>query len=58
MNALNYAQRYQLPVFHLIDKNLANSTDMVPDIDLKRVQVTPDTGDCPITGFPQVQSQD
>ncbi|MCL5732411.1 MAG: 2-oxoacid:acceptor oxidoreductase subunit alpha [Candidatus Thermoplasmatota archaeon] len=39
MKALNYAQRYQLPVLHLIDKNLANSTDMVPDIDLKRVQV-------------------
>ncbi|MCL5881065.1 MAG: 2-oxoacid:acceptor oxidoreductase subunit alpha [Candidatus Thermoplasmatota archaeon] len=39
MKALNYAQRYQLPVIHLIDKNLANSTDMVPDIDLKRVQV-------------------
>ncbi len=39
MKALNYAQRYQLPVIHLIDKNLANSTDLVPEIDLKRVPV-------------------
>ncbi|MEM0157678.1 MAG: transketolase C-terminal domain-containing protein, partial [Thermoplasmataceae archaeon] len=39
MKALNYAQRYQLPVIHLIDKNLANTTDMIPDIDTKRVQV-------------------
>jgi 2-oxoglutarate ferredoxin oxidoreductase subunit alpha len=27
--ALNYAQRYQLPVIHLIDKNLANTTELV-----------------------------
>ncbi len=39
MNALNYAHRYQLPVIHLIDKNLANTTDLVPDIDLKKVKV-------------------
>ena len=39
MSALNYAHRYQLPVIHLIDKNLANTTDFVPDIDLKKVKV-------------------
>ena len=31
--ALNYAQRYQLPVIHLIDKNLANTTELVDMID-------------------------
>ena len=40
MNALNYAQRYQLPVIHLIDKNLANTSDLIPSIDEKRVKVT------------------
>ncbi|MEM0157922.1 MAG: 2-oxoacid:ferredoxin oxidoreductase subunit alpha [Thermoplasmataceae archaeon] len=39
MKALNYAQRYQMPVLHLIDKNLANMTDLVPDIDTKKVKV-------------------
>lgn len=31
--ALNYAQRYQLPVIHLIDKNLANTTELVDMVD-------------------------
>lgn len=31
--ALNYAQRYQLPVIHLIDKNLANTSDLVDPLD-------------------------
>ncbi len=39
INALNYAQRYQLPVIHLIDKNLANTLDMVPNIDISKVGV-------------------
>ncbi len=39
MKALKYAHRYQLPVIHLIDKNLANTTDFVPEIDSKRVKV-------------------
>lgn len=39
MKGLNYAQRYQMPVLHLIDKNLANTTDLVPSIDMKRVKV-------------------
>ncbi|MEM0155137.1 MAG: 2-oxoacid:ferredoxin oxidoreductase subunit alpha [Thermoplasmataceae archaeon] len=39
MSALNYAQRYQLPVIHLIDKNLANTSDFVPKIDTRLVKV-------------------
>lgn len=39
MSALNYAQKYQLPVIHLIDKNLANTTDFVPEIDPKKVKI-------------------
>ncbi|MGP6219896.1 2-oxoacid:ferredoxin oxidoreductase subunit alpha [Caldiplasma sukawensis] len=39
MKALNYAQRYQMPVIHLIDKNLANSTDFITEIDTKRVKI-------------------
>ncbi|MCL4438918.1 MAG: 2-oxoacid:acceptor oxidoreductase subunit alpha [Candidatus Thermoplasmatota archaeon] len=40
MKGLNYAQRYQMPVLHLIDKNLANTSDLVPEIDSKRVKVS------------------
>ncbi|QRF74689.1 2-oxoglutarate synthase subunit KorA [Thermoplasmatales archaeon] len=39
MKALNYAQRYQLPVIHLIDKNLANTSDFVPVIETKKIKV-------------------
>ncbi|EQD40299.1 2-oxoacid--ferredoxin oxidoreductase, alpha subunit, partial [mine drainage metagenome] len=39
MKALNYAQRYQLPVIHLIDKNLANTTQLVENVDGKKVKV-------------------
>ena len=39
MRALNYAQRYQMPVIHLIDKNLANTIDLVPEIDTRKNQV-------------------
>ncbi|MHB8396169.1 MAG: 2-oxoacid:ferredoxin oxidoreductase subunit alpha [Thermoplasmataceae archaeon] len=39
MKALNYAQRYQLPVIHLIDKNLANTTQLVDSVDAKKVKV-------------------
>ncbi len=41
MKALNYAQRYQMPVLHLIDKNLATTSDFVPEIDTKRVKIIP-----------------
>ncbi len=39
MRSLNYAHRYQLPVIHMIDKNLANTTDLIPEIDSKKVKV-------------------
>ena len=39
MKALNYAERYQMPVIHLIDKNLANTLDLIPTIDIKKVKV-------------------
>ncbi len=39
MNAMNYANRYQLPVIHLIDKNLANTSDFVENIDQKKVKI-------------------
>ena len=39
MKSLNYAQRYQMPVIHLIDKTLANTMDMVPGIDIKKVKI-------------------
>ena len=32
-HAFNYAERYQMPVIHLIDKALANSTESVPYFD-------------------------
>jgi 2-oxoglutarate ferredoxin oxidoreductase subunit alpha len=41
MKALNYAQRYQLPVIHLIDKNLATTSDLIPEIDKSRVKLIP-----------------
>jgi 2-oxoglutarate ferredoxin oxidoreductase subunit alpha len=39
MKSLNYAQRYQMPVIHMIDKTLANTMDLVPDIDVKKVKI-------------------
>ncbi len=39
MNALNYANRYQLPVIHLIDKNLANTTQLVNNVDPRKVKI-------------------
>ena len=46
VRALNYAQRYQLPVIHLIDKNLANTTELVdiPDGSSLKIQ-EPDKAD-------------
>ncbi len=38
-NALNYAQKYQVPVLHLIDKNLANTLDLISNIDLKKIKI-------------------
>lgn len=39
IKALNYAQRYQLPVIHLIDKTLANTTEVVESIDPEKVHI-------------------
>ncbi|MEM0117331.1 MAG: 2-oxoacid:ferredoxin oxidoreductase subunit alpha [Conexivisphaerales archaeon] len=37
--AFNYAERYQVPVIHLIDKQIANSTATVPMFDLSKVKI-------------------
>ncbi len=37
--AMNYAERYQLPVIHLIDKALANSNITLPMYDVSRVKI-------------------
>ncbi len=39
IRALNYAQRYQLPVIHLIDKNLANTTELIDAPDIKDLKI-------------------
>ncbi len=37
--AFNYAERYQMPVIHLLDKNLASTTMTVPPFDVEAVTV-------------------
>ncbi len=39
INAMNYAERYQLPVIHLLDKFLANSTFTVPLPSWDRIRI-------------------
>lgn len=39
MRALNYAHKYQVPVIHLIDKNLANTTEVIDSINGKEVKI-------------------
>ncbi len=39
IRAINYAQRYQVPVIHLIDKYLANTVEVLNEIDTKRVKI-------------------
>lgn len=39
VRCLNYAERYQLPVIHLVDKSLANSNTLVPAPDLDSITV-------------------
>lgn len=39
IRAFNYAERYQMPVIHLLDKSIANSTQSVPFPDLSRVVI-------------------
>ena len=56
--AFNYAERYQTPVIHLIDKALSSQTQTVPPFDLDHIQIErgaiadpardhPDGGDFP-----------
>ncbi len=39
VRAFNYAERYQLPVIHIIDKSMANSNMTVPVWDTKKVKI-------------------
>lgn len=38
-NAFNYAERYQLPVIHLLDKAMANSSQTYPFFDTSRFRI-------------------
>ncbi len=40
IRALNYAHRYQLPVIHLIDKNLANTTEVIDSIASNGIKIS------------------
>jgi 2-oxoglutarate ferredoxin oxidoreductase subunit alpha len=37
--AFNYAERYQMPVIHMIDKAMANSTQSYPPFDFSQVRI-------------------
>lgn len=39
VRAFNYAERYQMPVIHLVDKAIANSTMTMPILDPARVRI-------------------
>ncbi len=39
IRAMNYAERYQLPVIHMVDKGLANSNQTVPPLDPNLVSI-------------------
>lgn len=39
VRSFNYAERYQLPVIHLVDKALANSSGTVPELDPLAVKI-------------------
>jgi 2-oxoglutarate ferredoxin oxidoreductase subunit alpha len=39
VNAFNYAEKFQLPVIHLIDKALANSSQTFPVFDISEVKI-------------------
>ncbi|MDH2905250.1 MAG: 2-oxoacid:ferredoxin oxidoreductase subunit alpha [Methanomassiliicoccales archaeon] len=38
-HAFNYAERYQMPVIHLLDKAIANSTESVPYFDPSKMHI-------------------
>lgn len=37
--AFNYAEKYQVPVIHLVDKQIANSTITLPSFDLSKIVI-------------------
>ncbi|MCL4333192.1 MAG: 2-oxoacid:acceptor oxidoreductase subunit alpha [Candidatus Thermoplasmatota archaeon] len=39
IRVFNYAEKFQVPVIHILDKNLANSFFLVEDIDYSRVKI-------------------
>ena len=39
IRAFNYAEKYQLPVVHMLDKALANTSTTIPPLDPKLIQV-------------------
>ncbi len=39
VRAFNYAERYQLPVIHIVDKSMANSNATVPIWDTRKVKI-------------------
>jgi 2-oxoglutarate ferredoxin oxidoreductase subunit alpha len=39
VNAFNYSERFQLPVIHLIDKALANSSQTLPTFNISEVKI-------------------
>jgi len=53
--AFNYAERYQLPVIHLVDKAMANSTLTVPYFDVDRIAI--DRGELYGNGKPFVLAE-
>ena len=39
VRAFNYAERYQTPTIHIVDKNLANSDSTMPMLDVNKVKI-------------------
>src|SRR5690606_32226956 len=58
----NYAERYQTPVIHLLDKMLASTTESLPPFDVRSVRIDrgqiytpPENGEPAPTPFPRFQ---
>ena len=39
IRAFNYSERYQTPMIHMVDKNLANTDSTVPSLDVNRIKI-------------------
>lgn len=46
--AFNYAERYQMPVIHLLDKGLASTTQTLPPFDVEAVKIARDERAVPV----------